>query len=235
MEEVITVTALYLATFKLMFMKTKILAFLFLMNLCTYVHSQIVIDLFSNNIPIPENYNETGQYYEKDINNLLNPFVGTWEYVNGNEKFQLTLTKITKYHEVTSSSPYLNLNYYTDGIAYKYKKYVNGNLVFESTTVSRPTFTILEGNVLKGKILDYGRITKTVYKPQIVGGGILKQGGEYFDPICRIELQPLSLSESPKIKFSLGFRENFGEYTNPIYDGQPKFSIPNNVILTKVP
>jgi len=149
------------------------------MNLYTHVHSQIVIDLFSNNIPIPENYNETGQYYEKDINNLLNPFVGTWEYVNGNEKFQITFTKITKYHEVTSSPPYLNLNYYTDGIAYKYKKFVNGNLIFESPSSSEPAFTTLENNgtTLEGFIRDYERVTRTVYKPQIVGGGVLKQGG----------------------------------------------------------
>ena len=214
----------------------KLVLIILVMNLFN-CKSQTIIHLGQKNHNLPKNFKSFGQYYYKDTNNYLNSFIGTWEYINGSEKFQISLTKITKYHEVTSSPPYLNLNYYTDGIAYKYKKFVNGNLIFESPNSTEPALTILENNgtILEGFIKDYGRVTRTVYKPQIVGGGVLKQGGEYFDPICQIELQPLSLSEPPKIKFSLGFWENFGEYTNPIYDGQPKFSIPNNIILTKVP
>lgn len=39
----------------------------------------------------PDNYLSNGEYYIKDINNNLDIFTGTWEYVNGNEKFQIIL------------------------------------------------------------------------------------------------------------------------------------------------
>ncbi|CAD7808808.1 hypothetical protein CHRY9390_01892 [Chryseobacterium aquaeductus] len=212
----------------------KLFSIIFMMTLFN-CKSQIVIDLFSNTIPVPENYNQTGQYYEKDINNRLLPFVGTWEYINGNEKFQIILTKITKYHFVM---PNINLNVYQDGIALQYKNFINGNLVYESPITGEPTFTDMENSVLIGAVTDYGRITKTLYKPQMMGGGVYNQGGEYFYPICRIEKVFGPPSGGTKIKFKLYTPEGtvFGNsYDNPIYAGQPRFSIPNDVILTKVP
>ena len=236
----ITVLAKHLVTSKIKIMNNKyIKTFLIIVFFMSFINckGQIVIDLFSNNIPIPENYNQTGQYYEKDINNRLLPFVGTWEYVNGNEKFQIILTKITKYHKVI---PDLDLNFYEDGIHLQYKKFVNGNLVFESPNTGEPTFTDMEASVLKGAVTDYGRVTQTVYKPQqTFGGGVYRQGGEYFYPRCSIEQLPLSLNEPSKIKFHLYFREHThmfeSPYDNPLYDGLPTFSIPNDVVMTKVP
>lgn len=235
----ITVLAKHLVTYKINIMNNKyIKTFLIIVFFMSFINckGQIVIDLFSNNIPIPENYNQTGQYYEKDINNRLLPFVGTWEYVNGNEKFQIILTKITKYHFVM---PNIDLNIYQDGIALQYKKFINGNLIFESPIAEKPTFTNIEGLVLKGNLTDYGRITVAVNKPQMFGGGIFHQGGEYFYPDCYIEQLPLSLNQPPKIKFNLYLGEHsiiFGDpYDNPIYAGQPFFSIPNNIVLTKLP
>ena len=37
-------------------------------------------------------YRSQGQYY-KDINNLLDPFVGTWLYTDGNKQLKIILTK----------------------------------------------------------------------------------------------------------------------------------------------
>ena len=197
--------------------------------------SQIIVDLTSD-VVLPRNYHSMGQYYEKDVHNYLLPFIGTWEYVNGNEKFQIVLTKITKYHFVDND---LNYNFYEDGISLRYKKFINGNLMFESPITGKPTFNSLDGSKLKGAVTDYGRVTQTVYKPQQMGGGVWKQGGEYFYPDCTIEQLPLSLNEPPKIKFHLYFFEHSqmfaSPYDNPLYDGLPTFSIPNDIVMTKVP
>ena len=146
--------------------------------------------------------------------------MGRWEYVNGNEKFQIILTKITKYHKVT---PDLDLNFYEDGIHLQYKKFVNGNLILESPNTGKSTFTDMKGSVLRGYLIDYGIVTQTVYKPQQMGVGVWKQGGEYFDPDCTIEKLMTSLNEPAKIKFHLYFFEHShmfaSPYDNPIYAG----------------
>ena len=213
---------------------TKAILIIFLMSFLN-CKSQIVVDVTSDN-PVPSNYKATGQYYIKDVHNYLLPFVGTWEYVSGNEKFQIVLTKITKYHVIDND---LNYDFYKDGISLQYKKFVNGNLTFESPYINEPTFRSEDGLELEGNLTDYGRVTQTVYKPQQMGGGVWKQGGEYFYPDCTIEQLPLSLNEPAKIKFHLYFFEHSqmfaSPYDNPLYDGLPTFSIPNDIVMTKVP
>ncbi len=198
--------------------------------------SQTVLIRGQQNPNLPENFKSTGQYYYKDIHNYLLPFVGTWEYVNGNEKFQIILTKVTKYHTVI---PDLNLDFYEDGIALQYKKFLNGHPVFESPVTGKPIFTSENGLELEGAVTDYGRVTQTVYKPQQMGGGVWKQGGEYFYPDCTIEKLMTLLNEPAKIKFHLYFFEHSqmfaSPYDNPLYDGLPTFSIPNDIVMTKVP
>ncbi|WP_332454437.1 DUF6705 family protein [Chryseobacterium aquaticum] len=199
--------------------------------------SQTIIVRGGNNGILPENFNNTGQYYYKDVNNYFDNFTGTWEYVNGNEKFQIILTKIVKYHFINND---IKLNIYEDGITLKYKKFINNNLVFESPTTGKPTFSTTDGIILDGYMKDYERITRTIYYPKAVGGGIMTQGGEYFTPNCIIELQPQTLHNEPKkIKFSLSFGWENGGFgspnDNPMYNGMPTFSIPNDVVMTKVP
>ena len=55
-------------------------------NISFTMNAQVIVDM-SSDVVLPTNYNQTGQYYEKDVHNYLNRFVGTWEYINGNEKF----------------------------------------------------------------------------------------------------------------------------------------------------
>lgn len=219
-------------TYKIKIMKniSIVLAVIFL-NLSSFMKGQIIID-YASTSPLPKDWDETGNYYMKDVNNYLNNFVGTWEYVNGNEKFQIILTKVTKYHVLISSPPYSNYNYYEDGIAYKYKKYVNNNVIFESPDLSYPSFNTKNGSKLEGMLRDYERLSKEV----TIGGGI-SIGGGYFPLSCYIEKIMTLIGEPQKIKFKFYLRESsgFGEYDNPIYAGQPFFSIPNDIIMTKVP
>ncbi|MBO6183757.1 MAG: hypothetical protein J6O88_03560 [Chryseobacterium sp.] len=183
-----------------------------------------------DNLILPSNYNSTGQYYVKDIGNNLDNFVGTWEYVNGNEKFQIILTKIIKFHYV---APTIKLNYYTDGIELKYKKFVNNVLTFQSpnhNSQNKPAFDTIDGVLLKGGIKDYGRITKTVKIP--LTNNVMYQGGGPVDARCEIT----KVSTNPdKIKFHLYLRQEFPNYDSEAYAGQPTFSLPNDVIMTKVP
>lgn len=193
--------------------------------LCSKVSCQNIIIRGAANGNLPENFQSLGQYYYKDVNNYLDWFVGTWEYVNGNEKFQITLTKVINYHHIDTS---LNFDFYDDGIVLQYRKYLNNQLTFESPNYQMPDFHSEDGNLLKGRIRDYGRLTKTLYKP--FSNSVWIQGGYPLAPICRISKHPL---EYNKIKFSLGLMEAL-EYDYETYAGQSYYSIPNNIIMTKV-
>ena len=212
-------------------MKNIFIKISFLLTLCLYsctTSSQIIITRGGNNGNLPENYNSTGQYYYKDVNNYLNNFVGTWEYVNGNEKFQIILTKITNYHVVI---PDIDLNYYEDGIVLQYKKYTNNVLTFESPIYENPNFSTTDGVKLEGALSDYGRITKTVVL--FPTNHVRHQGGTPIHPDCDIEKLP---NQPNKISFKLhsGMEHGHKGYDKETYAGQPTYSIPNNIIMDKV-
>lgn len=60
--------------------------------------------------------NITNAYY-KDINNIMDDFVGTWSYVNGNTNFTIELKKVEAYY---------NNTYYRDRLVGEYKYIDNG-------------------------------------------------------------------------------------------------------------
>jgi hypothetical protein len=190
--------------------------------------SQTIIVRGQDNGNLPEDFLSSGNYYYKDVNNYLDNFTGTWEYINGNEKFEIILTKVVQYHVVNTN---LNLDYYEDGITIQYKKYTNNNLSFESPTYQNPNFISTDGIILKGWIKDYGRISKTLYLP--FSTEVYEQGGDPIAPHCRITKQPEQQGEPPKVSFNLDLTGT-DNYDKETYEGQPTFSIPNDVILTKV-
>lgn len=243
MGQMFTLLPQYRVIYKNLIMENKIfqiqysrILLLLLMGIMSFMKGQIVVD-YASNSPLPRDYDKTGNYYLKDVNGYLNEFEGTWEYINGNEKFQIVLTKILKYN---FNIPDLNRNLYRDGISFKYKKFINNSLVFESPSFNHPSFNTSDGKLLEGNIKDYGRLSRTLYFPQAMGGGVAIEGGFPFNASCKIELLPTSNHPSsglaqPKIKFNLSLMGNNGEYNNPIYQGMPIFSVPNNIIMTKVP
>lgn len=214
---------------KNIFLKATFLLALFICSLDS--NSQTIINMAGDDIIYPHGYLGTGQYYIKDINNNLDNFTGTWEYTNGNEKFQIVLTKVIKYHVVM---PDINLNYYEDGIVVRYKKFVNNTLVFESPSYENPNFSSTDGLELKGHVQDHGRITKTTYMPFPPNSTEVRwQGGHPINPHCRIEKLMTLRTEPKKIKFSLSLI-NTPNYDNETYAGQPIFSIPNDVVMVKI-
>lgn len=204
--------------------------YIVLFVICLYscnTNSQIVITRETNSLP--ENYNTTGQYYYKDINNWLNNFTGIWEYTNGNEKFQVTLTKIVMYHNLNTI---LNLNYYEDRILLTYRKYINNNLIYESPLNNYPNFTATNSILLEGNIKDHGRITKTIYIP-LHPDQIYRQGGLPISLSCKIEKLENIIGQQQKIKFLL-YSIDIPNYDYETYAGQPAFSLPNNIVMVKV-
>nr|WP_317632444.1 DUF6705 family protein [uncultured Flavobacterium sp.] len=190
--------------------------------------SQTILVWGENNGNLPENFLSSGQYYYKDVHNYLDNFTGTWEYINGNDKFQIILTKVTNYHYVSNN---INLNYYKDAIKIRYKKFENNILVYESPMPDIPMFRSKDGFILDGYLRDYGRITKTVYYP--LTNMVRAQGGEPIYPHCRITKELTRHNQTPKIFFSLELIDVVN-YDTETYTGQPTFSIPNNVVMTKV-
>lgn len=70
-----------------------------------------IIDITSSELGQPDGY------YSKDINNLLNPFQGTYIYTNGNTSFKIILTKKVQQY---------NGRFYEDLIIGEYQYIKNG-------------------------------------------------------------------------------------------------------------
>lgn len=116
--------------------------------------AQTIVDM-ANSHNIDWNM-KNGQYYLKDVNNYMIPYLGTWSYVDGNKEFKITLTKVTKYHDVYQDS-YTSFNYYMDGLLIQYQKFENGILVFNSPVGTFPTGVIKEFGELNMSFTDYER------------------------------------------------------------------------------
>lgn len=69
------------------------------------------------NLDNPNNFPTQGVYYQ-DLNNILNTFVGTWKYTNGNTIFEIVLQK--------KSMSSMNGYYYLDMLIGSYRYIENG-------------------------------------------------------------------------------------------------------------
>src|SRR5690606_30736520 len=67
---------------------------------------------------------DSGKYF-KDVNNVFDDFIGTWQWQNGNQTFTVTLWKEVKVEAKNGSKP----SYYVDMIKghYKLKEFQNQN------------------------------------------------------------------------------------------------------------
>ncbi|MFC7348987.1 DUF6705 family protein [Chryseobacterium zhengzhouense] len=71
----------------------------------------------------------SGDYYQKDINNILNQYEGTWKWVQGNKELILTLIK-QKHHY----TQYANYNYFEDRLVGYYQYKENGVLIADTSS-----------------------------------------------------------------------------------------------------
>jgi len=173
---------------------------------CSCTSAQTVIDMAGEPV---QNEMKNGDYYIKDINNYMQPYLGTWQYIDGNTEFRITLTKVEMYHDVDTD---YNIDYYIDGLLISYKKIENENVIFQSITDTYPTGIIKEFGKLNMSFTDYQR------------------NNEIFP----VDLTLISTSLNQyNLKFVLDRFERRNTYHDEHPD-EPYFSVPNNIIMTKM-
>ncbi|MFY8187320.1 MAG: DUF6705 family protein [Flavobacterium sp.] len=131
-----------------------------------------------------QNHFMTNGYHFKDVQGILNKFVGTWEceYVeNGiNKKFVLTLTKIVEFNPSSQG-----LDFLYDGLVYQYDIYHNNVLFYNSITYPFPTANFDGNDIIRIRMVDYLR-RDIMFSVDIQYAPVIQQGGGgqerlYFD------------------------------------------------------
>ena len=150
---------------------------------------------------------KNGQYYLKDVNDYMLPYLGTWRYINGNKEFRITLTKVTMFHNTQFGD-----NYYEDGLRIQYQKFENGILIYNSPLRENPTGIIKEFGKLNMSFTDYQRSGETFPVDLI----LIPNGNGQYD-----------------LKFRLDHFERRNIY-HDLHPNEPFFSVPNNIIMTKM-
>ncbi len=83
----------------------------------------------------------TPNVYYKDINNVLNGYVGSWKYETGNDLLLITFTKLVHHYDA-------NFNNYTDYLIGEYKYIENGiEVVNTLNSLSDPAINYLNHNI----------------------------------------------------------------------------------------
>jgi|JI61114C2RNA_FD_contig_51_742653_length_1598_multi_1_in_0_out_0_2 hypothetical protein len=126
-------------------------------------------------------YPSRGDVYYKDVNNLLNPFVGTWVYTNGTTSFKIVLRKITNFNNGFN---------FMDLIVGEYEYIENGVTLINTlpnlfTTIPYKIPQSIDGDLLLPK---YGfppcnDCASNEYRLKMIMGDPLKDVG--FDVIAR--------------------------------------------------
>lgn len=75
--------------------------------------------------------NQPNHVYYKDVNNLLDKYVGTWEYTSGGHYFKITFTKHTYVRETPIGNTKITI--YTDKIIGHYVYKLNGVEIYNVT------------------------------------------------------------------------------------------------------
>lgn len=187
-------------------MKNILVTILFTLLSSNYSCSQIIRDMAGESL---KDEFKNGTYYIKDVNNYMLSYIGTWKYIEGNKEFRITLTKVTKYHEIDID---YNHSYYIDGLILQYQKYENSILTFTSPIINYPDGIIKEVGKLRMTIKDYGR------------------NGCMF-PVA------LDLISTGNNQYNLKFKIDMFEQRNTYFEqhpNEPYFSIPNDIIMTKI-
>ncbi|MCK8479059.1 DUF6705 family protein [Psychroserpens algicola] len=79
----------------------------------------------------------TPNMYISDIDGLFNPFVGTWEWTNGNETLTIVLYKVPQVHTTVGER-----TFYCDELYGKYKYEQNGTTIINTIDNVEPTIAI---------------------------------------------------------------------------------------------
>ncbi len=166
----------------------------------------------------PENDDkESSAYYYKDVNGVLNKFLGTWRYQSNTELFEITFTKIIKKKT--------GMGYYKDELTCRYKYIKNGQVIYNTYTMnstpnSNPDYFIFGKRIRKE---DLNTIKLTYNEPGVRGA--------YTDVLVlkhfyrtRDKIESLDWKTSRILRID---PNNPGQFIS-------EFKIPGKMILTKV-
>lgn len=172
---------------------------------------------------ISEDYNRLSGDYVKDINNLLNPYTGTWKYEGNGMIFILKIQKVEQFISISNNGNY----YYYDKLIITYKFVKNGVTLVDN--LNEP-------------------LINTFYN---VGNDIGKKYGSYWfkslDCVSGVITDiPLNITTSSdifpvnsvggtfnRIKIQYNGMNSIKGNPADFYIGKPTFMIPNFVELIK--
>ncbi|MDH7446344.1 DUF6705 family protein [Aquimarina sp. 2201CG14-23] len=102
--------------------------------------------------------------YYKDVNGVLNKFLGTWKYETSTELFEITFRKIEKYGRV---------DYYKDRLTSRYRYIKNGVVIYDTTSPIQAADSYPDHNVFGGiiKNTDLNKIKLQFDEPEISFAG----------------------------------------------------------------
>ena len=186
----------------------KIFLFLIIANFNFCIAQSPIIPM-SNNLGVQQLNNVTGSgAYLKDDANKMDPWVGTWQYTNGNTVFKIVIKKIIQYH-VTKSITGDSVNYYTD--------ILNGGYYYK------------ENGIIKTDHLTY---TEQLWLPPLFISGLYSK----MDTELRIFYQEFEKKPNLRCGF-VDLTLLPGSSTQAKWQFDPayrrNFSVPDNIILTK--
>lgn len=192
----------------------KIFAIVILSFTIINCKAQIISMTTTNYINIPNGA------YVKDIDNLINPFVGTWRYINGNNELTILLIKKEMYN-----ANGLN-NYFEDTIMGGYSYVENG------ITIVNTLDFITECDLEINPICDnYAPILANIFPPfnelSIIMFDKIKNKHCY----AKFELIQNTAPNPLQANFEMWDREGFMINGTQDLSG---FTLTNNIILTKV-
>ncbi|MDX1903892.1 MAG: DUF6705 family protein [Thermonemataceae bacterium] len=158
-----------------------------------------------------------GNYYLKDTEGILNPFVGTWRWQEGNKEFIIKLQKKEKFNWGGLT------DYYKDIImgGYLYKENgveITNTLNFTSSLDMNNTATFQNFSKITGNRVTSGELNLIFYD-------IAKYNKE-----CRAKLSLQNSGNSILIRL---YDVETYRFSNRRPPKQKGFSVPNNVILNK--
>lgn len=144
--------------------------------------------------------------YLKDDANKMDPWVGTWQYSNGNTVFKIVFKKIVQYH-ITTTINGESVDYYAD--------ILNGGYYY------------MENGIVKTNHLTY---TDQLWSPIILGGNYQSMDTNFT--LYYREIDKSSLSGS---LVHLTLLPGSTTQAKWVFDSAKKrnYSVPDNIILTK--
>ena len=161
--------------------------------------------------------------YIKDTSGILNPYVGTWRWTDTTTNSEFTVVFLIK----TMYNPNNLLNYSEDTVMGSYKYIQNGNiivdkLVFDINNISSPNYALILSNISS----PFSELSLNLF--DIVKGKSCEGDFELIDPVSL----PNGQLTSNQARWKIWDKEHWKiNGTNPLPQG---FSIPTNVILTKI-